>query len=134
MVVYYSTPDEVRRQHAESERYYARIKRVQAHFWRDFDENMRRARAGVERREIQMACKYGWNERAISEAAAERKRLRSIQEVGDAKEAEAHNTEGSSEPLQQLVEAIGRHPAAEDDPAVIDAINAVGAALAGEPT
>lgn len=27
--------------------------------------------------------------------------------------------------LQPLVEAIGRHPAAEDDPAVIDAINAV---------
>ena len=35
--------------------------------------------------------------------------------------------------LQRLVEAIGRHPAAEDDPAVIGAINAVGAALAGEP-
>lgn len=35
--------------------------------------------------------------------------------------------------LQALVEAIGRHPAAEDDPSVIDAINAVGEALAGEP-
>lgn len=33
-----------------------------------------------------------------------------------------------------LVEAIGRHPAAEDDPAVIDAINAMAEALAGEPT
>ena len=36
--------------------------------------------------------------------------------------------------IQRLVEAIGRHPVAEDDPDVIDAINAVGAALAGEPT
>ncbi|GAI33518.1 unnamed protein product, partial [marine sediment metagenome] len=31
--------------------------------------------------------------------------------------------------IQALAEAIGRHPAAEDDPAVIDAINDVGAAL-----
>jgi len=28
-------------------------------------------------------------------------------------------------PLQRLIEAIGRHPAAESDPEVIDAINAV---------
>ena len=40
----------------------------------------------------------------------------------------------AEELIQQLIVAIGRHPAAEDDPAVIDAINAVGAALAGEPT
>ena len=36
--------------------------------------------------------------------------------------------------LTELVEAIGRHPAVEDDPAVIDAINAIGKELAGEPT
>ena len=34
-------------------------------------------------------------------------------------------------PLQRLVEAISRHPAAEDDPEVIDAINAVEDALKG---
>lgn len=37
-------------------------------------------------------------------------------------------------PMQRLVGAIGRHPAAEDDPDVIDAINALGAVLEGEPT
>lgn len=36
--------------------------------------------------------------------------------------------------MQRLVEAIGRYPAAEDDPEVIDAINAIGKELAGEPT
>ena len=35
----------------------------------------------------------------------------------------------AEELIQQLVVAIGRHPAAEDDPDVIDAINAVENAL-----
>lgn len=35
----------------------------------------------------------------------------------------------AEELIQQLVVAIGRHPAAEDDPDVIDAINAVEEAL-----
>ena len=34
-----------------------------------------------------------------------------------------------SEPLQELIQAIGRHPSAESDPAVADAVNAVGDAL-----
>lgn len=36
--------------------------------------------------------------------------------------------------LTRLIQAIGRHPAAEDDPDVIDAINAIEKELAGEPT
>ena len=130
MVVYYSTPDEVRRQLAESKRDYERVRKARANFWRDFVAHMRRARAKVERRNIQMACHYGWKQKAISEATEEIKRLRKIQETDDAKtQVEAHNTEGSSEPLQCLIEAIGRHPLAEADADVADAINAIDDAL-----
>ncbi len=45
---------------------------------------------------------------------------------------EAHLMTGASV-LQRLVEAIGRHPAAEDDPEIADAINAIEKELAGEP-
>ena len=40
--------------------------------------------------------------------------------------AEPRNIGGWSERMQQLMDAIGRHPAAESDPDVIDAMNAVG--------
>lgn len=42
---------------------------------------------------------------------------------------EPRNIGGWSDRMQQLTEAIGRHPAAESDPSVIDAVNAVEDAL-----
>ena len=48
--------------------------------------------------------------------------------------AEPRNIGGWSEPMQQLIDAIGRHPAAESDPAVADAVNAVEDALRQKET
>ena len=46
---------------------------------------------------------------------------------------EAHLMTGAGV-LQRLVEALSRHEPMANDPAVIDAINAIGKELAGEPT
>ena len=43
--------------------------------------------------------------------------------------AEPRNIGGWSEPMQQLMDAIGRHPSAEADADVADAINAIDDAL-----
>ena len=45
--------------------------------------------------------------------------------LADLKAVETHMPKEGAAMLQGLVEAIGRHPAAEADPEVIDAINAV---------
>ena len=45
------------------------------------------------------------------------------------KEKGLGNIGGWSEPMQQLMDAIGRHPAAEADADVADAINAIDDAL-----
>lgn len=56
-------------------------------------------------------------------------RVYNYEHIEDANAAKPRNIGGWSKPFQQLIKAIGHHPAAENDPDVIDAINALEDAL-----